>query len=167
MSSRARRFSSEKMAILKREINKLLEFGVLVHSDSEYSSPVHLVPKKDGEYRITRDFRLLSKQTKVDRYPIPFLTDFVDAMAGSTVFSSLDFYKSYYQLELAPSSVHKTAMCTSIGLFAYKRLAMGVKNSQACMSKFMNEVLRGLNFVFCYIDDILIFLKMRRNIFGI
>ena len=48
-------------------------------------------------------------------------------------------------------------MCTPIGLFAYKRLAMGMKNSQACMSKFINEVLRGLNFVFCYIDDILIF----------
>ena len=78
-------------------------------------------------------------------------------MAGSTVFSSLDLYKSYYQLELAPSSVHKTAMCTPIGLFAYKRLAMSMKNSQACMSKFMNEVLRGLNFVFCYSDNILIF----------
>ena len=145
------------MAILKQEINKLLELGVLVSSDSEYSSLVHLVPKKDGEYRITEDFRLLNKQTKVDRYPIPFLTDFVDAMAGSTVFSSLDLYKSYYQLELAPSSVHKTAMCTPIGLFVYKRLAVGMKNSQACMSKFMNKVLRGFNFVFCYIDDILIF----------
>ena len=105
--------------------------------DSEYSSPVYLVPKKDSEYRITRDFRLLNKQTKVDRYLILFLADFVDAMARSTVFSSLDLYKSYYQLELAPSSVHKTAMCTPIGLFAYKRLAMGMKNSQASMSKFM------------------------------
>ena len=145
------------MAILKREINKLLELGVLVPSNSEYASPVHLVPKKDGDYRITGDFRLLNKQTKVDRHPIPFLTNFVDAMAGSTVFSSLDLYKSYYQLELAPSSVHKTAMCTPIGLFAYKRLAMGMRNSQACMTKFMNEVLRGLDFVFCYIDDLLIY----------
>ena len=159
MFSRVRRLSPEKMAILKWEINKLLELGVLVPSDSDYSSPVHLVRKKDSEHRITGDFRLFNKQTKVDRYPIPFLTDFVDAMTGSTVFSSLDFYKSYYQLELAPSSVHKTAVCTPIGLFAYKRLAMGLKNSQACMSKCMNEVLRGSNFVFCYVDDILIFSK--------
>ena len=93
-------------------INKLLELGVLVPSNSEYASPVHLVPKKDGDYRIIGDFRLLKKQTKLDRHPIPFLTDFADAMAGSTVFSSLDLYKSYYQQELAPSSVHKTAMCT-------------------------------------------------------
>ena len=78
-------------------------------------------------------------------------------MVGSTVFSNLDLCKSYYQLELAPSSVHKIAMCTPIGLFANKRLATSIKNSQACMSKFINEVLRGLNFVFCYIDDILIF----------
>ena len=70
--SRVRRLPLEKMAILKRKIEKLLELGVLVPSDSKYSSPVHLVPKKDGEYRITGDFRLLNKQTKVDRYPIPF-----------------------------------------------------------------------------------------------
>ena len=159
VASRVRRLSPEKMVILKREINKLLDLGVLEPSDSDYASPVHLVPKKNGEYRVTGDFRLLNKQTKPDKYPIPFLTDFVDEIAGSRVFSSLDLYKSYYQLELAPSSVHKTAMCTPIGLFAYKRLAMGMKNSQACMAKFMNEVLRGLNFVFCYIDDILIFSK--------
>ena len=137
----------------------MLDLGVLEPSDSDYASPVHLVPKKNGEYRVTGDFRLLNKQTKPDKYPIPFLTDFVDEIAGSRVFFSLDLYKSYYQLELAPSSVHKTAMCTPIGLFAYKRLAMGMKNSQACMAKFMNEVLRGLDFVFCYIDDILIFSK--------
>ena len=121
------RLSSEKMTILKREISKLLELGVLVPSDSEYSSPVHLVPKKNGEYRITRDFRFLNEQTKVDKYPISFLTDFVNAMAGSIAFSGLDLYKLYYQLELVLSSVHKTAMCTPIGLFAYKRLAMGMK----------------------------------------
>ena len=129
VASRVRRLSPEKMVILKREINKLLDLGVLKPSDSDYASPVHLVPKKNGEYRVTGDFRLLNKQTKPDKYPIPFLTDFVDEIAGSRVFSSLDLYKSYHQLELAPSSVHKTAMCTPIGLFAYKRLAMGMKNS--------------------------------------
>ena len=54
------------MAILKREINKLLVLGVLVPSNSEYASPVHQVQKKDGEYQTTGDFRLFNKQTKVD-----------------------------------------------------------------------------------------------------
>ena len=155
------------MAILKREINKLLELSVLVSSNSEYASPVHLVPKMDVDYGITGDFRLLNKQTKVDRHPISFLTDFVDAMAGSTVLLSLNLYKSYYLLELAPSRVHKTAMCTPIGLFENKCLAMGLRNSQACMTKFMNEVLRGLDFVFCYIDDFLIYSRDMEDIYGI
>ena len=99
------------MTILKREISKLLDLGVFVPSDSESVLPVHLVPKKGNEYRITGDFGLLKKQTKVDRYPFPFLTDFVDVMAGSTVFSSLVSYKSCYQLELAPSGVQKNAIC--------------------------------------------------------
>ena len=45
--------------------------------NSPYRSPVHLVPKKDGSYRVTGDFRLLKKQTVPDRYALPLLTDFV------------------------------------------------------------------------------------------
>ena len=138
---------------------------MLVPSDSEYASLVHLVWKKNSKYGITKDFCLFYKHIKVDRHPHPFSDRLFHAMVGSTVFSSLDLHKSYYQLKLAPSRVHKDNMCIPINLFACKRLAMGMNNSQACMSKFMNEVLCKLNFVFCYIDDILIFSQNMKEYF--
>ena len=115
------------------------------------------VSKANGEWRLVGDFRKLNFITKVDKYPTPFLTDFTNQMSGSRIFSSLDLYKSYHQLELTEDSIPKTAISTPFGLFGFTRLAMGLRNSQACMTRFMNEVLRGLSFVYCYIDDVLIF----------
>ena len=80
---------------------ELQDLNVIEPANSPYGSPVHLVPKKDGSYRVTGDFRLLNKQTVPDRYALPLLTDFVDFMSGSKHFSSLDLYKSYHQIEIA------------------------------------------------------------------
>ena len=55
---------------------------------------------------------MLNRQTIPHKYAVPQLTDFVDLMAGSTIFSSLDLYKSYHQIEVAKEDVHKTAILT-------------------------------------------------------
>ena len=77
-------------------------------------------------------------------------TNFVDAVFVSSVFYSLDLRESSYQLKLPSSSVHTGIMRSPIGFFAYILLAMDIKNLQACISKFVNDVLRGLNFVFLH-----------------
>ena len=64
VQSKCRRLSLEKLVILKRELNKLFELGVIVPANSPYSSPVHMAPKKQpGEFRVTGDFHRLNKQT--------------------------------------------------------------------------------------------------------
>ena len=155
---RTRRLSPERLKILDRELQKLLDLGIVIPATSPFGSPLHMVPKKEpGEYRITGDYRALNKQTVPDRYAIPFLTDFTDFMSGSTVFSSLDLYKSYHQIEIAEEDVEKTTILTPRGSYAFKRVAMGLRNSGAVFQRFMNEVTRGLSFVYVYIDDILVF----------
>ena len=78
-------------------------------------------------------------------------------MAGSTIFTSLDLYKGYHQLELDKESIPKTCLSTPLGSYGFSALAMGLRNAGSVMCRFMNEVMRGLDFVFVYIDDILIF----------
>ena len=68
------------------EQQKLRDFDVIEPANYPYGSPVHPVPKKDGSYRVTGDFRLLNKQTVPDRYALPLLTDFVYFMSGSKNF---------------------------------------------------------------------------------
>ena len=161
---RTRRLSPERMEVLDRELRKLLDLGIIVPASSPWGSPVHLVPKSNpGEFRITGDYRLLNKQTTPDRYPIPFLTDFTDNMSGCCIFSSLDLYKSYHQIEVAENDVKKTAILTPLGSFAFKRASMGLKNSGAAMQRLMDEVTRGLDFAYVYIDDILVFSKSKEE----
>ena len=92
------------------ELDKLLQLGIIYRSECEWASPVHLVQKKGGGWRITGDFRQLNRQTISDRDSIPLLSYFVGDMEGSTVFSSLDLYKGYHQVEIAPEDQCKTSI---------------------------------------------------------
>ena len=127
VAQKVHRLSPEKREILKKEIQRLLELGVLIPAESPYGEPVHMVAKKQpGEYRITGDFRLLNKQTMADKYSIPLLTDFIGQLSGCQIFSCIDLFKSYHQIEIAAKDKHKTAMITPVGNCAYKRLPMGL-----------------------------------------
>ena len=108
---------------------------------------------------------MLNRQAIPDKYATTLLTDFVDLMAGLTVFSSLDLYKSYHQIEVAEEDVHKTAILTPLGSFAFKKMPMGLTLAGNTFQRFMNEVTRGLTFVYVYIDDILVFSKNKKEHF--
>ena len=75
--AKVRKLSPEKLEILRTELDKLLQLGIIYRSESEWASPVHLVQKKGGGRRITGDFRQLNRQTISDHYSIPLLPDFV------------------------------------------------------------------------------------------
>ena len=98
-----------------------------------------------------------------DRYALPLLTDFVDFISGSKHISSLDLYKSYHQIEIAEQDIPKTAMVTPLGNYCFRKMPMGLCNAGASFQRFVNKVLRGLSFVFVYIDDVLIFSKTREE----
>ena len=155
--SRVRRLSPEMRDNLKRELDHLLDLDIIEPSNSPFGSAVHLVPKSGGSYRITGDYRLLNRQTTEDSYPIPFLANFTSSLHGSTVFSNLDLYKSYYQVPVAPKHRHKTALVTPLGSYHFKRMPMGLTNSGKTLQRLMDEIFRDLHFVFVYVDDILIY----------
>ena len=111
--ARVRRLSPEKLDILKTELNKLIELDVVYPSESPWGSPVHLVPKSGGgSWRIVCDYRALNKQTIPDSYALPHLTDFANDMAGSKFFTSLDLFKSFHQIVVAPEDQQKAVMVT-------------------------------------------------------
>jgi hypothetical protein len=145
--------------IFNREVDQLLEQGIIQRSSSEFCSPVVLVKKSDSTYRLTVDYRTLNSFSKFDAEPAFNLDDDLHKFAGSKYYSEIDITKAYHQVELDSDSRPLTAFPTARGLMEYTRLPFGLLTACATYARLMRIVLEGINNVTYYFDNILIFSK--------
>lgn len=155
--SRPRPLPPDRYAKVKEEFRIMQEMGICRPSNSPWSSPLHVVPKKDGQPRPCGDYRALNSITKPDRYPIPRIHDFTYLLANKKILSHIDVNRAYHCISVASEDIEKTAIITPFGLYEFPRLSFGLRNAAQSFQRFMDHtVLKGLDFVFCYIDDIII-----------
>lgn len=88
--------------------------------------------------------------TVPDRYPLPHIQDFNAKVKGSNIFSKVDLVRAFHNIPVAPKNVHKTAIVTPFGLFEFPKMPFGLRNAAQTFQRFMNEVCKGLEFVFVY-----------------
>ena len=158
--SRYRRLNPNKLKAAKEEFEFMTQLGICQPSSSPCSSPLHMAAKSDpNEWRPCGDFRQLNSITIPDRYPLPHIHDFSSNLNGCKVFSKVDLIRAYHHIPVAPEDVFKTAVITPFGLFEFNRMPFGLRNAGQTFQRFMNQVTQGLDFVFVYVDDILIFSK--------
>lgn len=140
------------------EIDKLVSAGILKPvSCSRYASPIVAVLKKNNDIRICGDYSVsINKQLKIDHYPLPKFNDLCVSLGGCKYFTKLDLSNSYNQFVLDERSQEYTCINTSKGLFQYTRLVFGLSSAPAIFQRAMVEILRGLEGVAVFIDDILI-----------
>ena len=146
-------FSSKQ--VVEREIQTMLDLGVIEKSKSAYSSPVVLVQKSDGSCRFCIDYRALNKITVFDAEPIPDVEEMFTQLSSSVFFTRIDLSKGYWQIVVNPLDRHKTAFATHLGLYQWIRMPFGLVSAPAVFARMMRML--GLHEVSSmnFFDDIL------------
>ena len=142
-----------KLAQAKAEFQKLESAGIIHRSNSHWASPLHMVQKSNGSWRICGNYRHLNNVTRPDWYPLPNISDFTNNLRGCKFFSKLVLVKGYNQVPMSEADIYKTAIVTPIGLFEFLYMPFGLAQT---FQRLIDRIFRGLPYVFIYLDDILI-----------
>ncbi|GJV19142.1 reverse transcriptase domain-containing protein [Tanacetum coccineum] len=173
-----RRVNPKIHDVIKKEVEKLLDAGLIYPiSDSPWVSPVHCVPKKGGMtvvkndendliptrlvtgWRVCIDYRKLNEATRKDHFPLPFMDQMLERLAGNQFYCFLDGFSGYFQIPIDPKDQEKTTFTCPYGTFAYRRMPFGLCNApgtfQRCMMAIFHDMIEKTMEVF--MDDFSVF----------
>ena len=138
-----------KAPTIKAEIEKLLKASFIYPIPlMEWVSKPIPVDKKQGTIRICTNFRDLNHVCPKDNFLPPFIDQILDECAGSEVFSFMDIFSGYNQIQIKPGDQHKTAFIFPWGTFAYRKMPFGLKNAGATFQRAMTLIFHDLKSIF-------------------
>ncbi|GJR92724.1 reverse transcriptase domain-containing protein [Tanacetum coccineum] len=159
-----RRVNPKIHDVIKKEVKKLLDAGLIYPiSDSPWVSPVHYVPKKGGMavvtnnenelvptrlimgWRVCIDYRKLNEATRKDHFPLSFMDQMLERLAGNEYYCFLDGFSGYFQIPIDLKYQEKTTFTCPYGTFAYRHIPFGLCNApgtfQRCMMAIFHDMI--------------------------
>ena len=142
--------------IIQQEIDALLDGGLIVPSNSPWSSLLLLINKKDGSNLVVIDYWKLNAISKKDRYPLPRIDDTLEKLSGAKFFLAMDLIAGYWQIPMQVEDQEKCAIITADGLYKPTRMPQGLDNATATFQRLMDTTFRDLKSicVLVYLEDI-------------
>ena len=173
-----RRLNPVMKEVVRKEVLKWLNAGfIYAISDSSWVSLVHVVPKKGGftlirnekneliptrtviGWRVCIDYRKLNTATRKDHFPLPFIDQMLDRLAGHPHFCFLNGYSGYNPIAIAPEDQEKTTFTCPFGTFAFRRMPFGLCNAlgtfQKCMMSIFSDLAEEVMEIF--VDDFTVY----------
>ncbi|GJZ67875.1 reverse transcriptase domain-containing protein, partial [Tanacetum coccineum] len=151
-----RRLNPNMQEVVKKEIVKLLDTGIIYPIiDSPWVSPIHCVPKKGGitvvtnendeliltrtvtGWRVCIDYRKLNEATVKDHFPLLFMDQMLERLAGNIYFCFLDGFSGYFQIPIDPNDQEKTTFTCPFETYAYRRMPFGLCNAPTTFQRYM------------------------------
>jgi hypothetical protein len=145
-----------KVAAIKLEVEKLLKASFIypVALTEWVSNPVP-IDKKGGSIHVCVDYRDINKAYPKEYFPTPFVDQIVDDCAGSEIFSLMDGFSGYNQINIAPEDQHKTTFICPWGTFSYRKLPFSLKNASMTFQHAMSYAFHDIkHIVQPYLDDL-------------
>ncbi|CAM8955034.1 unnamed protein product [Rhodiola kirilowii] len=173
-----RRLNPIMMEIVRKEIQNQLDADVIYPiSDSRWVSPVHVVPKKTGitveedaegkmvttrvknGWRMCIDYRKLNVVTRKDHFPLPFIDQMLDRLAGKPHFCFLEGFSGYNQIPIAPEDQDKTTFTCPFGTFAFRRMSFGLCNTLGTFQRVVTSIFSDMigTMIEVFMDDFTVY----------
>ena len=159
IAQRYRRLPPSCLDEVRAHLNDLQAKGIISPSSSPYASPIVVVRKKSGELRLCVDYRQVNAISRRDQFPLPRIDESLDALHGSSIFSSLDLASGYYQIPMKEEDKLKTSFTCPFGLYEFNRMPFGLSGGPATCQRLMNQVMSDFIFscLLVYLDDLLLY----------
>jgi hypothetical protein len=151
----------KQTAFLRKWLDKELNKGFIRPSKSPYPSPTFLIEKKNGDYRVVQDYKMLNKFTIPDKHPLLLITNLIEQLHGKMLFTKFDICMGYNNIRIAKGDQEKAAFTTPLGQYEPMVMNFRLCNAPATFVHAMTRVFRTLQNKYpgeisIYMDDILI-----------
>lgn len=136
------KLSTLENAEIKKQVQELLDKGFIIPSTSPCGSPIVLVGKKDGAWRMCINYRALNKITIKNHYHLPCIDGLLDQLKEAVYFSKLDLWSDYHQVRVVEQDAWMTTFKIKKGLYEWLVMTFGLTNAPATFMTVMDDVLR-------------------------
>ena len=164
--------------VVQKEVVKLLDAGIIYPiSDSQWVSPIQVLPKKSGitvvknnegesiptrqttGWKVCIDYRKMNSVTRKDHFSLPFIDQILEKLAGQSFYCFLDGYAGYNQIPVYPEDQEKTIFTCPSDTFAYGRMPFGLCNAPSTFQRCMMAIFTNSidNFMEVFMDDFSVF----------
>ncbi len=154
---RLRRLPPAHNETVRKEVERMLNAGIITPVESQWTSPIVLVTKTAVSISFFFNYCRLNAVMKRDSWPFPRVGDIFEEAQGSRVFTTIDLFQGDWQIKMEESCMEMTTFICKYGTYQFDVMPFGLRNSGATFLKIMHNILENTENVKCYVDDVVVY----------